>query len=300
MKGLKIAVLMVAALFAANSALALGQPNVNLGFTSFVDGAPPAGPGWYLQEYLQYYTADRINTVNGDDFGLGGVDVTVLMNQLIYQSDQELNFGGKWGVNVMLPIVSIDADQLTNQSGLGDLLIGPYIQYDPIMGANGPLMLNRIEFQTMLPTGDYDEDKALNPGSNHYSFNPYWAATLFLGPKVTTSWRLHWLYNWENDEYSGGKLKAGQAVHANFAAAYEVLPKQLRVSINGYYFDQLSDTQFNGNDIPGFEEKVMAIGPGAVMHFSQDAHLFFNAYFESDAESRPEGERYNLRFVYHF
>jgi len=305
MKGMKIAILLVVALLSAVNALALGQPSVNLGFTSFVDGAPPAGPGWYVQEYLQYYTADQINDERGDKVApLGGVDVAVLMNQLTYQSDQELNFGGKWGINLMLPIVSIDADfaLLEGGSGLGDLLIGPYVQYDPIMGESGPIMLNRIELQTILPTGEYDKNKALNPGSNHYSFDPYWAATLFLGPRVTTSWRLHWLYNWENDEWAGGtaKLKPGQAVHANFAVAYELLPKQLRVGLNGYYFDQITDTEVNDTKEPSLEEKVFAIGPGVVWHLSQDAHLFFNAYVESGAESRPEGERYNLRFVYHF
>ncbi len=310
MKNLRIVLsAMVALALFSGSAFALGQPNVNLGFTSFLDGAPPAGPGLYLSEYLQYYTADQINDESGDKIdSFEGVDVWVLMNQLIYQSDQPILFGGKWGLNVMLPIVSIDADVLPdNGSGLGDLLIGPYLQWDPIMGANGPLMVNRIELQTIFPTGKYDSDDLLNPGSNHFSFNPYWSATVFLGPKATVSWRLHYLWNDKNDDFSFGgampkdvDLEPGDAVHANFAAAYEVLPKQLRLGFNGYWFDQISDTKVDGNKDKTLEEKVFAIGPGAVWHFSQDTHLFLNAYFETDAESRPEGERYNMRFVHHF
>jgi len=310
MKNLRIVLsALVAVTLFSGSAFALGQPNVNLGFTSFLDGAPPAGPGLYLSEYLQYYTADQINDESGDKIDpFEGVDVWVLMNQLIYQSDQPILFGGKWGLNAMLPIVSIDADVLPdNGSGLGDLLIGPYLQWDPIMGANGPLMVNRIELQTIFPTGKYDSDDLLNPGSNHFSFNPYWSATVFLGPKATVSWRLHYLWNGENDDFSFGgalpsdvDLEPGDAVHANFSAAYEVLPKQLRLGLNGYWFDQISDTKVDGDKDKSLEEKVFAIGPGAVWHFSQDTHLFVNAYFETDAESRPEGERYNLRFVHHF
>ena len=290
---------LVAMLFFTTSAFAYLQPNVNLGFTSFLDGGPPAGPGHYISEYLQFYTADEL--VDGPP---GEVDAWILMNQYIYQSDQPVLFGGKWGLNVMLPIVSLDESSpaLTdNGSGVGDLLVGPYIQWDPIMGEKGPIMMNRIELQTIWPTGDYDNTKSLNQGSNHFSFNPYWAATVFLGPKATVSWRLHYLMNGKNDEFTPAKLdlEPGDAVHANFAAAYEVLPKQLRLGVNGYWFDQISDTEINGVDA-GDDEKVFAIGPGLVYHFSQDSHLFLNTYFESSVENRPEGERFNLRFVHHF
>jgi anthranilate 1,2-dioxygenase (deaminating, decarboxylating) large subunit len=309
MKNLRIALSAMVALvlLSSGSVFASGQPNVNLGFTSFLDGAPPAGPGLYLSEYLQYYTADHLNDEKGSKVLDVDIDVWILMNQLIYQSDKELLFGGKWGLNVMLPVVGLDvgsnpAGLEDNGTGLGDLLVGPYLQWDPIMGANGPLMVNRIELQTIFPTGKYDNDKALNPGSNHFSFNPYWAATVFLGPKATVSWRLHYLWNDENDDFgpNSADLEAGEAVHANFTAAYEVLPKQLRLGVNGYWFDQISDTEVNGDKQKNMEEKVFAIGPGAVWHFSQDTHLFLNAYFETDAESRPEGERYNMRFVHHF
>ena len=289
-------------------AAAYDLPAVNLGFTSFLDGGPPAGPGHYLSEYVQYYTADRLNDDDGNKIpGVKGVDVTVAMTQYIYQSNQPLLLGGKWGVNVMLPLVSFDADVLPdNGTGFGDLLVGPYLQWDPIMGANGPRFMHRIELQTVLPTGEYDRNKALNQGSNHWSFNPYWSATAFFGPKVTASWRLHYLLNGTNDQPFVGspgspdEVKPGQAFHANFAAAYEVLPKQLRLGVNGYYLDQFTDSEYDGVKVKGGQEKVLAVGPGLVWHFSQDAHLFANGYFETEARNRPQGERYNLRFVYHF
>ena len=129
-----LSVLVVAVLLSAGPVFAYLQPNVNLGFTSFLDGGPPAGPGHYISEYLQFYSADKL--VDGPP---GEVDAWILMNQYIYQSDQAVLFGGKWGLNVMLPVVGLDVTSPTplsdNGTGLGDLLVGPFIQWDPIMGA---------------------------------------------------------------------------------------------------------------------------------------------------------------------
>ncbi len=290
--------LLLAALLATPVA-AYDQPlGLNLGFTSFLDGAPPAGPGFYFAEYVQYYTTDRLADMAVPD---PEIDAWVSLNQFIYQSDKKVLLGGKWGLDVIVPLVGIDSSPnppLTNNDGLGDIYVGPYLQWDPIMGANGPKFMHRIELQTIWPTGKYDSTKVLNPGSNFFSFNPYWAGTYFFNPKLTASCRVHYLWNARNDET---RHQAGQAVHANFAASYELMPKRLRAGVNGYFLKQVSSSEDSGAVTAGDpKEQVVGIGPGALYSFSQDTHLFFNAYFETSVQNRTDGERFVLRLVHHF
>jgi hypothetical protein len=291
----------------AMSAAAYDLPALNLGFTSFLDGGPPAGPGFYFTEYLQCYSSNRLTDQNGDKIGPFKLDVWVSLSQLIYQSDQKVLLGGKWGMDVIMPYVVFDFDPhgvpLTdNGSGFGDLLVGPYLQWDPIMGKNGPVFMHRFEFQMLLPTGRYSSNESLNPGSNFFSIDPYWAATWFIVPRWTASWRVHYLWNDENDDPGGGfnTTQAGQAVHLNFASEYELIPKHLRFGVNGYYLKQITDMQANGSDVSDTREQVIGLGPGFLWHISQNDHIFFNSYVEFGAENRPEGERYNLRWVHHF
>jgi len=308
MKRLTLA--LAASLVLGGATMAYDLPALNLGFTSFLDGGPPAGPGFYFTQYGQWYHADRFP---GLPLPPGApkpdsIDAYISLSQGIYQSNQKVLFGGKWGMDVIVPLVVLDVDPghpvTANGGGIGDLLVGPYIQWDPIMGKNGPIFMHRFEFQMLLPTGRYSDNETLNPGSNFFSIDPYWAGTLFILPKWTVSCRAHYLWNDENDDpykpTGANTTQAGQAVHLNFASEYELLPKQLRVGVNGYYLKQFTAQQANGHDVANSMEQVVAVGPGFVYHISQNDHIFANVYFEFSAENRTEGQRCNLRWVHHF
>jgi hypothetical protein len=299
----------LAGLLVGSAAFAYDQPAVNLGFTSFLDGIPPAGPGWYAAEYVQYYTSDQL-----PDLPFPGdpeLDALISLTQIIYQHPKAMPGGANLGLDLILPAAFFDLEAdgtpLTANDGFGDLLVGPYLQWVITKGEKGPpVFAHRIELQTILPTGDYDETRNINPGANVVSLNPYWAATWFITPKWTVSGRFHYLWNAENDDPNTPPAlaiedtQAGSAVHANFATEYQVLAEQLRLGINGYAFRQVGDSQVNGNSVDGGHEQVVGLGPGALWSFNQNNHLFLNVYVEMAAENRPEGERYGLRYVHHF
>jgi hypothetical protein len=285
----------------APAAHAYDLPAVNLGFTSFVDGAPPAGPGFYFQQYYQWHSVSALRDGGGNPLlpATPSLDVHISLSQFVFQSDLEILPRARFGMNLMLPVVEFslaDNPFLNARSGVGDLLFGPYLQWDPVMGANGPLFMQRVELQVIVPTGRYDPARALNPSANHFSFNPYWAATWFFAPRWELSWRLHYLWNGSNRDRD---IRPGQAVHANFAISYDLIAGRLRLGLNGYALRQISASRQAGVSLPG-RERVIAIGPGMLYSFSRANHIFLNLYSEFSVRNRPESWVSNLRWVHHF
>ena len=92
-------------------------PPVNLGFTSFLDGAPPAGPGLYFSQYTQFYSANRLTDANGANLPLPNpdLDVWVSLSQFIYMWDSNLQLGdfelpAKPALDVVIPFVNPNLD----------------------------------------------------------------------------------------------------------------------------------------------------------------------------------------------
>jgi len=292
------AVLLLAALafgLAGTPALALNQPPLNLGLTDILDGALP-GPGTYLTEYIQPYSANKITTVlGGGDLDVG-VANTLAMTQFVHVYKHQV-LGGNLGADLLIPVVTISADSplTTNPGWFGDITVGPFLQWFDTKLFGMPYF-HRLELDFSIPTGEYDKKYALNPGSNIWVIEPYYAFTLFMTPKLSTSWRIHYTYSTENDDT---KVKPGQVFHFNYSVEYEFF-KNFRGAVAGYYLKQLSDDEVDGNKLANSKEQVFAIGPAVSWAASPNFFLGLKTQWETSAENRPEGNRTTFRMTYKF
>lgn len=315
MKRGSVALLLSAVLlgFAASPAHAFDQPLLNFGLTNVLDGAVP-GPGTYFFEYIQVYESNKFKDQDGNTIpGEARNGFVLSMNQLAHISKTTV-LGGNVGIDFLLPVGSLSASGTLGPGGpavtanpnpLGDAIIGPFIQWFPHKLLGRPF-LHRFELDIFVPTGAYDKKYTINPGSNLWTIEPYYAFTWFLTPTLSTSWRIHYTYNTKNDDpwevlqaLGVTEVQPGQAFHFNYSLEYEVV-QNLRLAAVGYYLTQLTDTKFNGSKVPDRKEQVFAIGPAA--HWITNTGFVFalKTAFESSVENRPQGSRTTFQMIYKF
>jgi hypothetical protein len=286
-------------------AQAYNEPPLNLGLTDILDGGIP-GVGTFFTEYVQVYQSDEFKDSNGDDIpGLPRVSSVLSVNQLVHVYKQKL-LGAHIGVNVLLPVVSINGGGLpTNPGVLGDLLAGPFLQWLDTKLLGRPFV-QRLELDITMPTGQYDKNYALNPGSNLWVIEPFYAFTWFLTPKFSTSWRIHYTVPTKNDDVSPSpfngfstEVTPGQVFHFNYSFEYEFF-KGFRGAVAGYYLKQLTEDEGSFGDISNSEEQVFAVGPALHYFFSDKFSAGLKTQWETSTENRTEGNRTTLRFTYLF
>jgi len=328
--------LAAAAMLAPSEAKAgnLEPAGLNLGLTSFYDGFGRNEEGF---AYLAYAVYSRSRSINGDDgeavpvFNNPKIDAYILINQLAYVLPETL-FGGAAhpGLQVLVPVIAFDTSfspappppglQLKdNGIGMGDPVIGAFLQFRPIISDGRPIFSHRLELDLIVPIGAYDPHKDINQGSNFASFNPYWAATVLPIKHLEISARFHYLYNGTNLRPANPPpvtpavvtAQAGQAFWVNYTASYEIIEK-LHVGVNGYFFAQFTDDHYtfadgsanNGEKVHQLGDegraRFMTVGPGVFWDVNKENKLFFNAYFPLFTYNRPSSMAFNLHYIHSF
>jgi hypothetical protein len=294
--------------------------SLNLGYTSFFDGAGGTDPGLVYQSYWINSNAHSIKDGSGNDVLFPSnphIDNFAWASEFVLTTPITVGPAVLGFVDI-IPVVSTNASSdafpapfppgktlSDSAGGLGDMIFGPFLQFKPITDSNGnPLFFQRIEFDFIVPTGRYNLKNDVQPGSNFSVLNPYWALTWLPAPKWEFSTRLQYAYNFKNVQpadvppgvYS---TRAGQAIFANFTASYEILDK-FHVGLNGYYLQQITQSTVNGMSQANSEAELLGLGPGLLLDYSKTEKIFVNYYTEIAVKNAAKSNVAVLRWIHIF
>jgi hypothetical protein len=274
-------------------------PTVNLGDTSFEDGF--AAPGFMLEEFPDVYVSDALKDSNGANVaGSNTLTSIATTSHIAYLSNKRL-FGAWIGGEILFPMADVQLKLASGTDstvrGFAAPILGPLmLQWAPKKIGRG-VLAHRLSFDVTAPIGKYSDQRPVNIGNHLVTINPYYAFTYERRRKWEVSARLHYLWNSVNsDPFVGFGIKnmqPGQAFHTNYATSYEVL-KGIRVGFNGYWLQQLTDHQIDGQNVPNSKERTVGIGPGLDVS-GHGTWFYLNSYMETDVRNRPAGVRVAFR-----
>ena len=130
-----------------------------------------------------------------------------------------------------------------------------------------------------------------------FSFDPYYAFTFFITPRLETSCRFHYMWNSRNNDppiaFKANNIQPVQAFHFNFGTSYEIV-KGLGVGVSGFYLRQTTSNMVDGEEIPNSTGEGVAIGPG-MTYSKNNLSLTFTADVKTWVDNRPSSRRFTLR-----
>lgn len=280
-------------------------PPTNLGLANVYDGM--AGkPGLIYQGYTQFFQTHQLNNGSGQNTQSNlKVNSLLQMNQLIYLSQIRI-FNGNLGFTVLVPIVQINAGNLTgsvpmvNPGVLGDIVQGMAIQWSDKHLFGKPFS-HRLEFDVNIPAGSYRNRYNINSSSHLWAYGIYHAFTLVLNNKVSLSSRNQFNYN---GQIMGKKEKPGAYYNGNYSIDYSLI-KHFKIEAAAYFLTQFSQDSYNGDrnyyrntyGIENSKERVFGYGPGLVWFLPNGVLAEAKVFFETAAKNRFEGSRPTLRLA---
>lgn len=260
------------------------------GAEGFMSGAVPP-PGLYYLNYLTNYSADAMMDNNGDkqpiDFKL---NATANVSRVVYTSPYTI-FGGYWGVQVLIPLVTLNASLNINpgpgeifnerDTGLGDIVIDPFL-----VSWHSKNLHQVIGLDIILPTGSYDKKTQVNVGRNYFTFEPIYAVTYISDSGWEASSKFMYDFNTENTDTN---YKSGDEFHFDYTFAKHI-NKDWTVGIGGYYYQQITDDEKNGATVSDNKGSVLAVGPQVQYNYGK-LSLIGKYQIETNVKNRPEGQK---------
>jgi len=254
------------------------------GVENFMAGAAPP-PGVYALEYINHYSADRVNDSNGNAIPIPGgfkLRATAAATRLAWVTNTPV-LGGQVVASAILPLVNVKvsaAGASSSNTGLGDVTVGTGIAWHHSQNLHSVASLDFV-----LPTGSYEATRQSNIGRNYLSVQPTYLVS-WIGPVgINADAKFTLNFNQKNKDtnyLSGNEFIMDYAVGWGWGNGWVT-------GVGGYVYQQLSDDKVNGTAVAGSKGKAFSIGPS--IKYDTGKGLFMTAKLEKEfnAKSRAQG-----------
>ncbi|MDS9469070.1 transporter [Paracoccus sp. MBLB3053] len=265
-------------------------------------GGIVAPPGTYTQQSFYYYEGSNgAEIVRNGKLELG-VDAKALLGlaSLLWVPTTDPIMGGRPYLSLTLPYgyKDVSADGTLTVPG------GPVFRAergddsftfgDPVVGGGigwgqGPVF-GSLNFLVNVPIGDYSDTRSSNIAFNRWAYDVTGAVT-WMNPE--TGWQANFAtgvtFNGENDDTD---YDSGNELHVE-ASVGKAINEKVTLSLQGYYYKQITGDSGDGALLGDFEGEVSALGPAIAWNSDWNGTpVSFEArwFHEFEAKNRLEGD----------
>ena len=270
------------------------------GTEGFMSGAIPP-PGLYYINYLTNYSADSLMDNNGNKKGDFKLSATANVSRFVYTSSYKI-FGGNWGAQLIVPLVTLNAKLSINpgpgtvtdgsDTGLGDIVFDPFL-----VSWHSKNWHQVIGLDIIIPSGSYSVPSATNIapsiGRNYYTFEPVYAVTYISDSGWEVSSKFMYDINTQNKDTN---YQSGDEFHFDYTVGKHI-NKDWSVGVGGYYYQQITDDEQNGNTIKDYKGRVIAVGPQVQYSYGKIS-LTGKYQVEINVKNKPKGNKAWFKLIY--
>lgn len=272
-------------------ALDAGKSIYSHGAENYMVGViPPAGFAGLL--YGMNYKSDRLNDSNGNRINMPNfkVEASGAVPRFVWVSEKKI-LGGTFILDSLVPLVNLKStvgNQKVSESGIGDIMLGTALGYH-----HSPNLHSALALDLYLPTGDYDQNKIANIGTNRLTVEPAYAVT-YMNNIFNADIRVGYLFNGRNDDTN---YESGDEFHFDYALGLN--HKNFTYGISGYYQKQIQNDRFNGEELDDSKAEGFSIGPSFKYQYQ---NWFITAKYEKEiiAKNKTEGDAFWIKTVLPF
>ncbi|SFV05624.1 SphA family protein [Pseudoduganella namucuonensis] len=275
-----------------------GAPITPFGVSGFGAGImPPPSDVATVMVRTTFYHAGQLRDDAGDRSPVGA-DITVnSLGAAVIKMTGTSILGARYGYAAVFSLLDMKVDlaiptpagplsMAGRKTAMGDISVVPVI-----LQWTSPGWFQFAALQVQPPTGSYDKNSLINPGTGHWTWSPTYAFTHIgaTGFEVSSAIQVNLSARNRHTGYRSGAEWQQEFALGQHAGPYTV-------GLGGYFYRQFTDDRAAGL-ANGNRARVLALGP-AINFFSPGSKLpivWLHAFKEFGARNRSQGTQVALR-----